>query len=190
MSFKAKSESPSSPRPGMKSFLYCLLVLAMSLGINVILAWRIENFGRRPSASNPGFPIGLAMPSLPVRAIDGEPHALTFEGAPTVLYVMTPGCKWCEQNADIVNRLALATGGRVRFLGLSLSGANLKTYLRAHPPAFPFFQTADPQFNLRTRLPRDAANDPNRRERCSRGSMARKTGPIPLPLYAHPASLK
>jgi len=66
---------------------------------------RVEPHGRR------GRP-GTVVPHITVSDLSGRGERLSFNGGgkPTVLYVLSPTCKWCERNVQNIRTLAGGEG--------------------------------------------------------------------------------
>jgi len=48
---------------------------------------------------------------------------------PTVIYLFSPDCHWCERNLNNIRVLAENSNGRFRFVGVSMTDKDLQTYL-------------------------------------------------------------
>lgn len=53
--------------------------------------------------------------------------------------VLSPSCIWCERNRKNIDELTKAKGKDSRFVGLSLSGEQLKEYVEEHHLNFPVY---------------------------------------------------
>jgi hypothetical protein len=62
-------------------------------------------------------------------------------GLPTLVYVFSPQCGWCERNQANVDALAAQLRGRYNMIGVSLSDQDSKQYLAARPMVFPVVQS-------------------------------------------------
>ena len=115
-----------------------LLVLCVSLGLNVFLAHQAGY----PHRSVVVLKSNMKLPSpLPLLDANGNPVSLTFDDAkPTVLYVLSPQCGWCQRNEPNIKALTSAVGSRFRFVGISLVPTNLKEYIAAGRAPFPVYQ--------------------------------------------------
>ena len=58
---------------------------------------------------------------------------------PTVLYVFTPPCHWCERNMDNIKELVARKGDEFRFIGISLAKEGLPDYVAKNGLAMPVF---------------------------------------------------
>ncbi|MFN0100653.1 MAG: TlpA family protein disulfide reductase [Bryobacteraceae bacterium] len=84
---------------------------------------------------------GVAVPPITASTLDGRRTVIPVSGElPTMLYVFSPQCGWCERNHASVVRLETLLRGRYRFAGISLSESGLREYLAARPFPFPVYQ--------------------------------------------------
>lgn len=94
--------------------------------------------------------VGESVPSEVLKSIDGSPWTLDYAGQtnPTILYIFTPRCEWCEKNVENAAALATQSTRRYRFIGVSLSGAepDLRKYMDAHDIRYPVY-VAPPRFS-------------------------------------------
>ena len=135
------SGSPSSMVRTIRVDGFVLLLLVASLSLNVYLGWKIRQ-GTTSIAQNtvilsPGTKVD------PVTAVtfDGIQHTISYESTnkPTVLYVLSPTCVWCDQNNANFKRLNELRGNDFRFVGLSLAEPGLKAYVDTHQLEFPVY---------------------------------------------------
>lgn len=111
---------------GVRADRFLLVLLGLSLLCNVALGvafFRISvaAFGKTqpPPASGPA--IGSSLPPLQAWRSDGKPEAVEFTGQqPTVVYVFTPTCQWCDRNLDNLKALLTVATRTHRVIGLSL----------------------------------------------------------------------
>lgn len=96
------------------------------------------NRTQRPST------IGVYVPSLPVVTLAGVQETIALDRAerPTVVYVMSPDCRWCGYNMRNIKSLALARSGEYRFIGVSPPHPDLARYAELNKLPFPIFQIA------------------------------------------------
>jgi AhpC/TSA family len=102
-----------------------LVLLLASLGLNVFLGIRLY----RPTELAAGAPPrprlaeGAVVPVIKGTTLDGQPYTVSYGGdrRPTVLYVFSETCKWCDQNAGNLATLVRERQKQFRFIGLSLS---------------------------------------------------------------------
>ncbi len=113
-------------------------VLTASLSLNVALGWRLR--GASPSLKRGGVQEQSLLPEIPAVDANGRRVVLSFaESRGTVLYVLSPSCRWCQKNSANIRALAAARGGDLRFVGLSTRRDRLPQYLAEHPVGFPVY---------------------------------------------------
>jgi hypothetical protein len=109
-----------------------LTALVASMGLNVVQLRQVRSL--RDAAS---LQVGARMPAIEATLLDGVRDRIEVEGAlPTLLYVFSPSCVWCDRNRAGVNALAAALGGRYRVVGLSLTDRGLRDHLGRNPLHF------------------------------------------------------
>ncbi len=70
----------------------------------------------------------------------GQQEQITYDvGRPTLLYVFSPKCHWCEINRPGIEALSRSAAGRYRIIGLALTEEGLAEKLKAHPLEFPVY---------------------------------------------------
>jgi thioredoxin-related protein len=121
-----------------------LLLLVASLSLNVFLGWRLrrqtsDSVTRPPTAHK--LSLNDHVPPLIVKDLTGKIETVRYSDSaePTVLYVFSPSCKWCERNNPNVTAVANARIGSFRFVGLSLSDLDLANYVKAQNISFPVY---------------------------------------------------
>ena len=115
-----------------------LWLLVGSLVFNLGLGWELW----RVNARRAGVPFQLQAGTVvePIRAlrIDGVSETIDYGAStvPTILYVFTPPCNWCERNVPSIRALGELAAPRFRFVGISLSSEGLAEYMRKNPLPF------------------------------------------------------
>jgi peroxiredoxin len=110
------------------------LALMVSVTLNVLLGHRLQTLNRARSARRAELllKIGTTVPPILAKRL-GAPHeeVISYQGVnqPTVLYVFTPPCSWCERNLDNFRTLFEEERGQYRFIALSLSKEGLAEYV-------------------------------------------------------------
>jgi hypothetical protein len=113
----------------------CLTALVASVGLNLVQLRQARSL--RDEAS---LQVGARMPAIEATRLDGVRDRIAVEGAlPTLLYVFSPSCGWCDRNHASMNALAAALAGRYRVVGLSLTDRGLRDYLARNPLPFEVF---------------------------------------------------
>ncbi len=119
------------------------IFLVCSVLINVLLARKVARLANniRVLKSEGQLATGSTVPAIEAKDLSGKPAFVSYmEGdIPTVLYVFTPSCRWCERNFHNVQTLVNETHGKYRFVGLSLSRDNLNEYVLQHDYGFPIY---------------------------------------------------
>jgi hypothetical protein len=138
------SHSQDSAHPAKKMDFLLLALLLASLTLNVYLGWHAASLKNAPAKQpNPSeLAPGMMVQPITVSDLNGNQERLSFndDGRPTVLYVLSPSCKWCERNMQNIKMLTGPKGESFRFIGLSLNEKNLKEYVDANNLTFPIYK--------------------------------------------------
>ncbi len=131
------------PQPSMNSFLLLAVLLVASLGINLLLVRRVASLKnhvatiRSESRLNAGNKVPMIM------AKDPQGRSVVFDyrvnKLPTVVFVITPTCKWCTQNIMNMRTLVAKAGDRFQFVGFSLTSNKLYEYVTKNKLDFPMY---------------------------------------------------
>src|SRR6267142_1292365 len=137
------SSSRTSLVHGKGNDVFLLLLLLVSLSLNVYLGWKVQR-GRTTSSIQQNLvklSAGTKVDPVATVGLDGKEYTISYEvtDKPTVFYVLTPTCIWCERNKENLNKLAEVKGNDFRFIGLSLAEAGLKEYVEKHHISFPVY---------------------------------------------------
>jgi hypothetical protein len=99
----------------------------------------ISGPARRPREE--GMRIGQVLPPLPVQTMAGKSVALKYDDSdiPTVLYVFSPTCSWCNRNRPVIKQLATQAGTRYRFLAIAVNTADIASYAEETNLGFPVY---------------------------------------------------
>lgn len=129
-------------RRALKVFLVTGLLVFSTL-LNVFQARKI---GRLESAiaavkAEGRLAEGAIVPSIDATDLDGKNVMLSYAPGqqPTVLYVFSPQCKWCERNLASVKVLAKGASGGFRFATITLSEDHLREYITNKDFRFPIY---------------------------------------------------
>ena len=126
-----------------KTDIFLLLLLLLSLSLNVYLGWQVKKAKTQSSVQQNTFKLspGMKVESVAAVALDGKPVTISYQDSdkPTVFYVLSPSCVWCERNQANIDKLAELKGNDFRFIGLSLVEPGLKEYLEKHRLKFPTY---------------------------------------------------
>ena len=124
--------------------VFFLVILAFSLALNVLLGWKVQSLSNYiESKSRPNKAIeGVTISEISALELDGESKAIACNGGtqPTVLYVFSPTCVWCDRNLNSVKALKNNIEQSYRFIGVSLSDSGLNEYVSSHQLAFSIYK--------------------------------------------------
>ena len=130
-------------RPGSRDILL-LVILAISLAFNVVLGWKVRSLSSHIELKpRPGKVIeGVTLSAVSALGIDGESKTILCNTGdqPTVLYVFSPTCVWCDRNLNNIKALKNSIGQSHQFIGISLSGSSLNEYANLHQLDFPIYK--------------------------------------------------
>lgn len=108
-----------------KAFLISLL--AISVVINLLLTKEVTQQRNLVQLlrSNRKLTIGETVPTLSAHDANGEEVSINISGRrfPTVLYLHSATCHWCEQNTENLRHLALQAPGKYQLLTLLMEPA-------------------------------------------------------------------
>lgn len=125
---------------------FILSLLFLSLGLNVYLGLTIKRTkaasATPPSGASAKLKTGTVVQPLKATDLRGKEEVLAFSVVPlpTVLYVFSPSCMWCERNNENINALASQRKDSFRFIGLSLTDEGLASYVESHHLSFPVYR--------------------------------------------------
>jgi peroxiredoxin len=130
----------------MKRERILLLLLIVSMVINVGLAYKLRRFGSfnqlvSQQQADRLLKSGTSVPAIEAVDLKGQPQKVGYDqkGKPTVLYVFTPPCHWCERNIDNLKELVAQKDGEYRFTGVSLSKEGLLEYVDKNGLTLPIY---------------------------------------------------
>jgi hypothetical protein len=133
----------SSTSTAKRPDIFILLLLAISLGLNVYLGVQVKRLaGNQTPAPPVVLPEGTEMEAITVSDLNNKNEVLTFKDSklPTLLYIFSPSCVWCDRNLNNIKTLAESRGTEYRFIGISLSEIKLKEYLDTHHFSMPVYK--------------------------------------------------
>jgi hypothetical protein len=135
-------EKDTVKRVAVVVIIFTAIVLASSLGYpsSVLIRDADSRQGQNVSSK------ALAVPSIKAKDLNGKDVIITFKQVrkPTVLYIFTHTCRWCDRNWQSINTLAKLSGKSYRFIGLSLVDDGLNNYLTTHKLDFPVYTKLSP----------------------------------------------
>jgi peroxiredoxin len=132
---------------------FLALVLGVSIAANVYQTWQIrlmqqhiqahEDEHRGPAAATAGAALneGMTAPAITAKDLRGQTVVVDFPRTerPTILYVFTPRCVWCQRNLRNLKALEATAGDRYRLIALSLSLDDLQEYATTNQPKYPIY---------------------------------------------------
>lgn len=124
-----------------------LVVLSASLATNLYLARIVLSYRGNTAATNSVSSASTreantrqVLTMLHVSNIDGINTRLNMiNDRPTVIYMFSPTCSWCEKNLQNIQLLSAQAGKHYRFIGISTSSRDLRQYLAKNPLVFPVY---------------------------------------------------
>jgi peroxiredoxin len=132
-----------------KNDIFLLVLLIASLSLNVYLGWKVKRLGGTPSASQNTVKLSPGMTVQPITAMNlgGKQETISYaeHGKPTVIYVFTPSCTWCNRNNQNINTIVSLKRESFRFIGLSLADDGLSGYVESHHLTFPVYRSLAPE---------------------------------------------
>jgi len=124
--------------------VFLILILIASLSGNVLLTHRLKVLSvPRLSGVRPERELAA------VPAIDDNRTRTLIEFAgsqPTVLYILSPSCEWFKRNQPNIVALASAKRAQYRFIGVSISARDMKTFWETSSLPFPIYVVTSPEY--------------------------------------------
>jgi len=131
------------PQPSMNSFLLLAVLLVASLGINLLLVRKVASLKNRVATIRSESRLNAGNKVPMIMAKDPQGRSVVFDyrvnKLPTVVFVITPTCKWCTQNIMNMRTLVAKAGDRFQFVGFSLSSNKLYEYVTQNKLDFPMY---------------------------------------------------
>jgi len=132
---------------GRLLWISSLALLVLSSFVNILLAAKTRQLRGVITAlkSEAGVRVGAHVPPILGKDLRGATSAIRFEEAdrPTLLYIFTPACGWCQRNEDNFNSLLTQNTGQFRAIGLSLSREGLDDYLKTRLQGVPVYSNLE-----------------------------------------------
>jgi hypothetical protein len=139
----------SFSKGSLKGNTFFLMVLLMaSLSLNVFLGVKAQRLGNRLNQQGTPEKIqaGAVVTQLRVLNAADQPETINFAeaGKPTVVYIFSPSCVWCERNIESLKTLASLKSNSYRFLAVSLMETNLEKYSKRYQLDIPVYKNMSP----------------------------------------------
>jgi peroxiredoxin len=117
-----------------------VFLIGCSLYLNAVLVVQVSRLKSTLRAKTE-IELGATAPPITVKAISGEKVTITLNARtrPTVLYIFSPSCGWCDENLDNIRYLAKRKSAQYDFVGLSVANDGLADYASRHDLNFPVF---------------------------------------------------
>lgn len=118
-----------------------LALFTVSAVLNIALAYKVKSAQRAIEIlkAEGRLHSGARVPNIEGKTPDGKPITINFaaSGKPTILYVFTPSCHWCQLNLENMLALSRSAEGRYAFVGVSLSPDGVVRYMKEHGIQYP-----------------------------------------------------
>lgn len=132
-----------------KNDIFLLVLLIASLSLNIYLGWKVKRSSNAPSPSQNTVKLSPGMTVQPITAMNlaGKQETISYaeHSKPTVIYVFTPSCTWCDRNNENINAIVGLKRESFRFIGLSLADDGLSRYVESHHLTFPVYRSLTPE---------------------------------------------
>lgn len=127
--------------------VFLVALLLGSLSLNVYFGWSVRRL-KRDAGSPPNsakLVAGVSVHPIMAVSLAGKQETITYQdnAKPTVVYVFSPSCIWCERNTQNINAIVNLREQSFRFIGLSLVNHDLREYVQSHHFSFPVYQSLD-----------------------------------------------
>jgi peroxiredoxin len=121
-------------------------LLAISLSANVYQGLKAMSTQR---AAPPTLAAGMRAPKLYAEEVGGAKVILDWasDTRPTLLYIFSPSCVWCQRNFANFDALSQARKSDFRIVGLSTSSEGLTKYVEEHQIEYAVYTNPDPVKN-------------------------------------------
>src|SRR5438105_4500213 len=94
------SQAQNSSVRAKRADVVLLLLLLASLSLNVYLGWKIKQSPSLNVRRIANLPSGAKVNPVDATGLDGRQQTISYNDTdkPTVFYVLSPSCIWCERN--------------------------------------------------------------------------------------------
>jgi hypothetical protein len=108
-------------------------MLVISVALNVLLAHRVRQLPGNQNAALAErlLRVGSVVPPITAKILGGGNETISYSPNehPTIIYVFTPQCIWCQRNLDNLKTLIKERRGEYRFIGISLTDEGVEKYV-------------------------------------------------------------
>jgi len=126
------------------------ILLICSVGVNLLLARKTQKLQSTLDTIESGKKLvpGSGVPALQATSLSGTPVNLSYSetSSPTVIYVFSTSCGWCDRNLENIKFLAASRKDSYRFIGLSIDRdvSQLGDYVTKVKLPFPIYHSPSP----------------------------------------------
>lgn len=130
-----------------KNDIFLLMLLIASLSLNVYLGWKVKRGTPSDSQNTVKLSPGMTVQPMTAMNLGGKQETISYaeHGKPTVIYVFTPSCSWCDRNNQNIKTIVGLKRESFRFIGLSLADDGLSGYVESHQLTFPVYRSLAPE---------------------------------------------
>jgi hypothetical protein len=142
-------------RPSTLVIAALLLLLSASAAVISRQGQRILSLEAELNPQVGLLPSGFAFDPIQVRDLAGKAHSIQFDkpnAKPMVLYILRPGCVWCERNSQNIATLVSQLKSKYDFIGLSLANEGLEEFIHREDIRFPVYSDIPSSALIRYRL--------------------------------------
>lgn len=126
--------------------IFLIVLLLLSVFLNLFMTFEIRNLKAalsliRNETKEHQIILGKTVSSLNVQNLKGENIKIDYKDTrqPTVIYVFSPDCIWCERNLQNTKYLYEKTQNQYHFIGLSLQKDSADKYSQEKELLFPVY---------------------------------------------------
>jgi peroxiredoxin len=124
------------------------VLLVGSVALNVLLALKVRELSDlsrllQLKMNSPVLVPGSIAPAFSAKETNDKKIFLNYAESelPTVIYLFSPDCHWCDRNLNNIRALTETTHNRFRFVGVSLRNEDLQTYLAQAKLSFQIYHS-------------------------------------------------
>ena len=118
-------------------------LLIISVLLNVLLARRVrqQTSVQSTALAERLLKVGTPVPPFTAMRVGGGSETISYSESeqPTVLYVFTPQCVWCQRNLENLKTIIKERHGEYRFVGISLTEDAVEKYVAENDLGIPVY---------------------------------------------------